>query len=104
MTELQREQIPKIVDKWLRQALDDAESQRATQWPPLSAGRIEEKLMDLDTFKMMASDDLTECRYKGVGKAVDLFLEEEGYELDKDKDPETYGMLCRAMLKCCHRL
>lgn len=96
--ELTKETIDRLMKEHLRELLDEAEADRAATAKPWTRERLEEQDFGLWSLAGDARESLALNDYSEISKHVDELLRQKGLE-GVEKGSETYGRLCRELLK-----
>ena len=91
-------QVAHLTEKWLREALEDAEYYRAVSGR-VTPEQAENEKDDLRWGLSVAADALKTRNYRKVENRVDALLDAEGLDKASIKGTDTYKLLCHAMLK-----
>ncbi|GEM_PF-1827290 len=98
MGELTKETLDRMMQEELKKMLEEAEADRAARVVPWTRERLESQEFAMWSLEGDARENLALSDYREISSHVDEFLRENGIE-GVEKGSETYGKLCRELLK-----
>lgn len=97
MSELSQSEIQALMNKYLKEILEESEDERVRTSKPMNLDKLDDHLEALSHLYTDAREDLALNDYRRISRYVDDFINENSLKVEKDE--KAYRILCREMLK-----